>query len=144
MGFAYSGGLFASIINSDRYGGIYNIFGKVGIEIGNQHMFGFGCDLLSGIGRLPGDIIFCEDGAETGAESGDGNTVLYTKWAYVYGVQAWAKIDLNQMLRGVDFLIYIRLMRAVDSGSVCTSSQPHIEKFHNEGLSVGVLLRFRI
>lgn len=65
--------------------------------------------------------------------AGDSNTVPYTKLTFVYGVQAWAKISLNQMLRGVDFLTYIRLMRAVDSGSVCTSLHPHIEKFHNEG-----------
>ena len=139
MGFAFNTGVLFSIINSDRYGGIYNIFGKAGVEIGNQHMFGFGCDFLAGTGRLPGDIVLCdEDGAETDS------TNPYTKWAFVYGVQAWAKIGLNQVLRGVDLLTYIRLMRAVDSGEMFSSSQPHVEKFHNEGWSVGVLLRFRI
>lgn len=139
MGFAFSSGLLFSIVNSDRYGGIYNIFGKAGVEIGNQHMFGFGCDFLAGAGRLPGDIIFCdEDGNETE------NTMPYTKWAFVYGVQGWAKIGLHQVLKGVDLMTYIRLMRAVDSGSVSSSPQPHIEKFQNEGWSVGVLLRFRI
>ena len=135
MGFAFSTGIFASIINSDRYGGIYNIFGKFGGEIGNQHMFGFGCDLLAGAGRLPGDVVFCEEGVETD------NTTSYTKWAFVYGMQAWAKV---QVLKGMDLMTYIRMMRAVDSGSISSSPHPKIEKFHSEWWSVGVLFRFGI
>ena len=94
LGFAFSTGFIASFVNSDRYGAIYNILGKAGVEIGNQHLFGFGGDILAGYGKLPGDIIFCEDGASVISN----NSNPYTKGAFVYGGQVWVKAGLSKVL----------------------------------------------
>lgn len=99
LGLAFSSGFLASVANSDRYGAIYNLLGKVGVEIGNQHLFGFGCDFLAGCGKIPGDLIFYtqEDDAENSVNTGNNDTTPYTKWVFVYGGQVWVsdlKFDL--------------------------------------------------
>ena len=141
LGFAFSGGFLTSVASSDRYGAICNIIGKTGVEIGNQHFLGFGCDLLAGYGRLPGDLILYEDGQALK----DGDITPYNKWSFIYGTQFWFKAGLVRIHKGVDVITYVRLMKAVDSGSgICSSPQPHLERLHKSGWSVGVLFRLKI
>lgn len=141
MGFAFSGGFLASVANSDRYGAICNILGKTGVEIGNQHLLGFGCDFLAGYGRLPGDLIFYEEGEEIQ----DGDITPYNQWSFIYGTQFWFKAGLVRIHKGVDVITYVRLMKAAGSnGGVYSSPQPHIERLHKNSWSVGVLFRLKI
>lgn len=142
-GFAFNTSFLTSFCKSDNYDMTCDFLGKIGVELGNGHAFGFGVDALGGYGKGIGDFVLFNPSIT----DPDATTTIhhYTEWCWEFGGQVWFRTGiLSKALTGLEVLTFARLVWSVDPGDVKQFSQVHANFFKKENWSFGVSFRYKI